>query len=66
MQIVLRHIATKLVFQEDWRWTFSPLEARQFESPLKAYRFAKEKAFEDVEVVVLLPDGRLGGSLPVG
>jgi len=65
MQIILRHVATKLILHNDCSWAFGPLGARLFESPLIAYRFAKEKAFAEVEVVVVLPDGRLGGSLPV-
>ena len=65
MQIVLRHLVTKLFLHDDWTWVLTPLEARRFESPLTAYHFAKANAFADVEVVILLPDGRLGGSLPV-
>jgi len=65
MQIVLRQTVSKLFFRDDSSWARSPLEARCFDSPLSAYRYAKTRGLAGVEVVVLLPDGRLGGSLPV-
>ena len=65
MQIVLRQVATNLFFGMDSHWIFTPLDAKFFDSPLAAYRFARARAFAGVEVVLLMADGRLGGSLPV-
>ena len=65
MQIILRQTATGLLLRDDRGWTSNPSEARLFDSPLTAYRFAKQRGYDKVEVVVLRPDGLLGGTLPV-